>query len=112
MFFWPRRYCPSSYRAQGALPLTSFAELEPLCRPQADAMKPSLCSTALNKKINISRLVLRDPSHSRANQSKMGFGVGNGLGFTIGLGLEGSWLPRDGNGCEPPSSLGEGEREL
>ena len=31
-----RRYGPSSYRAQRALLLTTFAELEPLCRPQAD----------------------------------------------------------------------------
>ena len=33
-----RRYGPSSYRAQRALPFTAFSELEPLCRPQADAM--------------------------------------------------------------------------
>ena len=31
------RYGPSSYRAQCALPRTEFAELEPLCRPKADA---------------------------------------------------------------------------
>ena len=32
------RYGPSIYRAQGALLLTTFPELEPLCRPQADAV--------------------------------------------------------------------------
>ena len=31
------RYGPSIYRAQDALLLTTFPELEPLCRPKADA---------------------------------------------------------------------------
>jgi len=31
-------YGPSPYRTQCLLPLTAFADVEPLCRPQADAM--------------------------------------------------------------------------
>ena len=47
----------------------------------------------------------------------MGFGVGKGLGFTMGgavmgFGLEGSWVPRDGDGGGLPPSLGEWSREL
>ena len=44
----------------------------------------------------------------------MGFGVGNGLGFTMGgavmgLGFKGSWVALGGG---PPPSLGEWSREL
>ena len=36
------RYASSTYRTQCALLLTVFAEVEPLCRPQADAMGGAL----------------------------------------------------------------------
>ena len=52
MLFWLFCYGPSSYRAQSALLLTTFAELEPLCRTTI-AMIELLFSNGLGMKISL-----------------------------------------------------------